>query len=163
MMPDSKTSVPVALALVNLFSNDTNPGLIIRMSALLGLSDIFMFGRRKYDRRVTKGIHRDIHITTFGDEDVTRETIDWTNVFQCIRIHEYTPVILHAGGDNLASFRVAPHLPVCFVLGMDGVNIPSYVCEDELWYDIPVRHASDVHLPPSLMASMAVYHTLQQL
>lgn len=115
-------ALPVALMLYNL-NGDMNIGMSIRTAAILGCSDVYLIGKRKYDRRPEVGaknyirIHRQKEIV--GPEFFAE--------------HKLLPILLEQGGKSLEEFSFKPFLPkklepgykVVFIVGSEALGIPK--------------------------------------
>ena len=128
--------LPYAVALANI-TGDLNTGVIIRSACVLGAERVFIFGRKKYDRRSTVGAHHYIDISHFESAD-TEDIFDWSVALHTIRVNGYTPVLIEQGGKSLTTFRLADiPAPICLVFGAEDVGIPSNICAHELCFSIP--------------------------
>ena len=128
--------LPYAVALANI-TGDLNTGVIIRSACVLGAERVFIFGRKKYDRRSTVGAHHYIDISHFEAEDA-EDIFDWSVALHTIRVNGYTPVLIEQGGKSLATFRLADiPAPICLVFGAEDIGIPSNICAHELCFSIP--------------------------
>ncbi|MFZ9885150.1 MAG: hypothetical protein ACO3ON_06810 [Ilumatobacteraceae bacterium] len=56
--------LPYAVALANI-TGDLNTGVMIRTACVLGAERVFLFGKKKYDRRSTVGAHNYIELAHF--------------------------------------------------------------------------------------------------
>lgn len=147
--------LPYAVALANI-NGDLNTGVIIRTACVMGAERVFIFGKKKYDRRSTVGAHNYIELTHFESET---DEFDWSNMIHTIRINGYTPVIIEQGGEPLVKFDpTTMSLPVCLIVGSEDTGIPRDVCASELWYTIP-QPGILRSLNVSTAASIAIWHT----
>ncbi len=93
------SSLPLGLMLFNL-NGDMNIGMSIRTAVILGCSDVYVIGRRKYDRRSEVGaknyinVHRFTHIE---DDFFTSNKL--------------LPILLEQGGTPLEEFSFSSYLP----------------------------------------------------
>jgi tRNA G18 (ribose-2'-O)-methylase SpoU len=93
------SSLPLGLMLFNL-NGDMNIGMSIRTAVILGCSDVYVVGRRKYDRRSEVGAKNYITIHRFATlED------------DFFRTNKLVPILLEQGGLPLEEFSFAPYLP----------------------------------------------------
>lgn len=113
-----QTALPLALMLFNL-NGDMNIGMSIRTAVILGCSDVYVIGRRKYDRRSEVGaknyirIHRQTHL----EEDFFQK-------------NKLVPILLEQGGTPLEDFSFKPFLPnkmedgwkVVFLVGCEATG-----------------------------------------
>lgn len=151
--------LPYAVALANI-TGDLNTGVIIRTACVLGAERVFIFGKRKYDRRSTVGAHNYIELEYFESET---EQFDWRELIHTIRINGYTPVIIEQGGAPLYEFTPAQlALPACLIMGSEECGIPVEVCRDELCYTIP-QPGILRSLNVSTAAGIAMWHTMIEL
>ena len=60
--------LPFAVCIINLVG-DLNTGIIIRTANLMGAEKVFVFGRRRYDRRSTVGSHNYVDVVQVGGFD----------------------------------------------------------------------------------------------
>ena len=157
----SQRHLPFAVAIPNVSSMDLNPGGIIRTACALGAQCVFLFGKRKYDRRPTIGTHHYIDVLTFaGDDDV--DEIDWAFVLQTVRLHDYTPIVIEQGGSPLHQFDPSFGAPVCLILGAELLPIPRTICDAERCYSIP-QPGVGRSLNTAVAASIAMYHVTTRL
>lgn len=115
------TALPVSLMLFNLHG-DMNIGMSIRTAVILGCSDVYVVGRRKYDRRPEVGAKNYINIHRFPSVD--------TDYF---KENKLVPILLEQGGVPLEEFSFKPWLPgrlpegwkVVFVVGSESKGLPQ--------------------------------------
>lgn len=114
------TALPLALMLYNLHG-DMNIGMSIRTAVILGCSDVYVVGRRKYDRRSEVGAKNYIHIhrhTSIGPKFFAENKL--------------VPIFLEQGGTPLEDFRFKPYFPgqlleghkVVLVVGSESFGLP---------------------------------------
>ena len=112
------SSLPLALMLFNL-NGDMNIGMSIRTAVILGCSDVYVVGRRKYDRRSEVGAKNYINVQRFSQiED---------DFFQTNKL---IPILLEQGGVALEDFSFKPYLPgkmeegwkVVFLVGSEATG-----------------------------------------
>jgi tRNA G18 (ribose-2'-O)-methylase SpoU len=151
--------LPFAVALANI-TGDLNIGVIIRTACVMGAQKVFVFGRKKYDRRSTVGAHHYIDVLP---HDVTSTTgaLDWDAALQTIRVNGYTPVIIEQGGAPLHTLNVTTYHPLCLVFGAEDCGIPSSICRQESCYSIP-QPGILRSLNVSTAAGIAMWHVTQQ-
>lgn len=114
-------SLPFAVGAISV-TGDLNIGMMIRSSSLLGASDFFIFGRRKYDRRSTVGAHKYINVHTL---DATTD-----DIYKCIHMG-YTPIFVEQNGiditsdefSNLVCYDINP----LFLFGSESHGIPDEI------------------------------------
>jgi tRNA G18 (ribose-2'-O)-methylase SpoU len=93
------SALPLGLMLFNL-NGDMNIGMSIRTAVILGCSDVYVVGRRKYDRRSEVGAKNYITIHRFP----TLEDDFFSK-------NKLIPILLEQGGLPLEEFSFAPFLP----------------------------------------------------
>lgn len=151
--------LPYAVALANI-TGDLNTGVIIRTACVLGAERVFIFGKRKYDRRSTVGAHNYIELNYF-EEDT--EVFDWASAIQTIRVNGYTPILIEQGGLPLYDFTPSHYtLPICLIFGSEDTGIPANICRTELCYTIP-QPGILRSLNVSTAAGIAMWHTMLSL
>lgn len=93
------SALPLCLMLFNL-NGDMNIGMSIRTAVILGCSDVYVVGRRKYDRRSEVGARNYIHIhrLTHLEDDF-------------FQTNKLIPILLEQGGTPLEEFSFKPFLP----------------------------------------------------
>jgi tRNA G18 (ribose-2'-O)-methylase SpoU len=114
------TALPLALMLYNL-NGDMNIGMSIRTAVILGCSDVWIVGKKKYDRRPEVGAKNYIRLHRQKEIDMgffAREKL--------------IPILIEQGGKALEDFSFRPYLPgklqegwkVVFVLGSESFGLP---------------------------------------
>lgn len=110
----TKLSLPVHLMLLNLDGN-MNIAMSIRTAAVLGCSDVWVVGRRKYDARPEVGSKNYINVHKLGALE------DPVAFFERQGLQ---PILIEQGGTPLEETNFKPilrrGLPVCFVLGSES-------------------------------------------
>jgi tRNA G18 (ribose-2'-O)-methylase SpoU len=114
------TALPVALMLYNLHG-DMNIGMAIRSSVIFGFSDVYVIGRRRYDRRPEVGARNYIQI--HREAAITPEFFAGNKLI---------PVFVEQGGVPLEEFSFKPFLPgkipegwkLVLVVGSESFGIP---------------------------------------
>ncbi len=114
-------SLPYAVAVLNL-NGDLNTGIIIRTAVIMGAKEVFIFGKRKYDKRSTVGGHNYITINRIFALSENGD-IDYNIVITELQRYGYTPVFVEQGGTNFRSF-IWPENP-CIIFGNESVGIPQ--------------------------------------
>ena len=115
------TALPLTLMLYNL-NGDMNVGMSIRTAVILGCSDVYVVGRKKYDRRSEVGAKNYIQVHRFP-------TIE-PNFF---KDNKLVPIFIEQGGEPLEEFSFKPFLPgkleegwkVVFVMGSESYGLPQ--------------------------------------
>lgn len=116
-----KQALPFSLMFYSL-NGDINVGMAVRSAAIFGCSDVYIVGKRHYDRRTAVGaqnyiaIHRHASISpTFFKEN------------------QLIPIILEQGGQALEEFDFKPYLPgrlekgykVVLIVGSENFGFPK--------------------------------------
>jgi tRNA G18 (ribose-2'-O)-methylase SpoU len=142
------SALPVTLMLFNL-QGDMNVGMSIRTAVILGCSDVYIVGKRKYDRRPEVGAKNYIRIHR-------EKTIQPSFFLE----HKLLPILLEQGGTALEEFSFKSYLPgkllegwkVCFVVGSESFGLPmSFFAE----LKAPIVSISQYGILRSLNVSIA--------
>lgn len=153
--------MPYAIALANI-TGDLNTGVIIRTACVLGAERVFIFGKKKYDRRSTVGAHHYIELQHF-ESDSEMNPFAWQDAMSIIRVNGYTPVLIEQGGAPLYEFApMQLATSPCLVFGAEETGIPDTICQGELCYTIP-QPGILRSLNVSTAASIAMWHTMMGL
>lgn len=156
----AERQLPFAIALANV-TGDLNTGVMIRTACCLGASRVFIFGKRKYDRRSTVGAHHYIDVAHFEATDES-DVFDWRTSLQILRSNGYTPVLIEQGGQPIYDLHVTEIPPqVCLVFGAEERGIPADVCAEELCFTIP-QSGILRSLNVSSAAAIAMWHVSAQ-
>lgn len=113
-------SLPLALMMFNL-NGDMNVAMSIRSAVIYGCSDVYVIGKKKYDRRPEVGAKNYIKLH--------RHPVITPSFFAKEKL---VPVFVEQGGTALEDFSFKPYLPknleegwkVCFVVGSESFGIP---------------------------------------
>jgi len=149
-----KISFPVHLMLFNLDGN-MNIAMSIRTAAVLGCSDVWIVGHRKYDARPEVGAK---HYINVHKVDSLSDSFFVENNLQ--------PFLVEQGGTSIEDIKFKSYFdkPVCFIVGSESHGIP----EDFLakMKDTPRITISQYGLVRSLnvsvAASIVIYEYLRQ-
>ena len=150
-----KFALPVHLMLLNLDGN-MNIAMSIRTAAVLGCSDVWVVGRRKYDARPEVGSKNYINVHKL-------DTIDPKTFFA---EHGLTPMLIEQGGTPLEETNFKPLLTqkVCFIMGSESHGLPKAFLDS--LSDAPRITISQYGLVRSLnvsiAASIVMYEYLKQ-
>jgi len=114
-------SLPFAFMAYNLHG-DVNIGMMIRTSVILGASDFYLVGKRKYDRRTDVGSKN--YIELHRVKEVGKAFFEEQKLL---------PIALEQGGQALEEFSFKRYLPtnlpqgwkVCFIAGSESYGIPA--------------------------------------
>lgn len=113
-----KLALPVHVMLLNLDGN-MNIAMTIRTAAVLGFSDVYVVGRRKYDARPEVGSRNYIRVHKIEQLD---------NPIAFFKERELQPILVEQGGAPLEETNFKPYFkagPVCFILGSESKGIPK--------------------------------------
>ena len=113
-------ALPVGLMLYNLHG-DMNIGMSIRTAVILGCSDVWVIGKRKYDRRPEVGARNYIQVHRF--KEISHKFFEENKLL---------PILIGQGGTNLEDFSFKPYFPahlehgwkVVFVMGSESYGLP---------------------------------------
>jgi tRNA G18 (ribose-2'-O)-methylase SpoU len=116
-----KLALPIGLMMYNL-NGDMNIGMAIRTAVIFGCSDVYIVGKKRYDRRPEVGAKNYIR--------VHRHTSLPLNFF---RENKLLPIVLEQGGTPLEDFNFRPYLPeqlepgwkVVFLVGNESMGFPQ--------------------------------------
>lgn len=118
-------AVPVHLVLLNLDGN-MNIAMSIRTAAVLGCSDVWVVGRRKYDTRPEVGAKHYVRVHKVSSLE---------NPQAFFHEHGLQPILVEQGGTPLEEMDFRPYiraaaagsdgLKPCFILGTEATGIPA--------------------------------------
>ena len=152
----AKLAVPVHLVLANLDGN-MNIAMSIRTAAVLGCSDVWVVGRRKYDARPEVGAKNYINVHKVDAMDNPKEFFLARGI---------QPILVEQGGTPLEEMSFKPYFqnPVCFIVGSEGTGISPEWAEN--LKDVPRISISQYgmirSLNVSIAASIVLYEYLKQ-
>ena len=130
--------LPFAVCIINLVG-DLNTGIIIRTANLMGAEKVFVFGRRRYDRRSTVGSHNYVDVVQAGgfDDD---GYVDPVKFHKLMTENNYTPVMIETGGACISTFSTDKiDKKPCLVFGNEGEGIHPDILRQGKIYSIPQR------------------------
>jgi len=112
-------ALPFVMMAYNLHG-DVNIGMMMRTAVILGASDFYLVGRRRYDRRTEVGSRN--YITLHRHKSVDKQFFDDNKLI---------PIALEQGGESLEEFSFKKYLPdvlptgwkVCFIAGSESYGI----------------------------------------
>lgn len=114
------TALPCALMLYTL-TGDINVGMAIRTAAILGCSDVYIVGRRKYDRRSEVGARN--YIKLWRHSEIADDFFEKQGL---------VPILVEQGGTPLEEMNFKKWLPgqlggkkVVFVVGSEANGLPA--------------------------------------
>jgi len=130
--------LPFAIGLLNV-TGDLNIGVSIRTALLLGASSVYLFGRRKYDKRSTVGAQNYIQVNRITYSD----NIDCDiGIYNDLKNLPYTIVLMEHGGyelrQNNRAFYNQFERPPIFILGSESFGIPEIILQDKSFYRISI-------------------------
>jgi tRNA G18 (ribose-2'-O)-methylase SpoU len=154
----SKLSLPLSICLLN-FDGNSNIGMTIRTSAVMGIYNVYIIGKRAYDKRSTVGSHNYVKLHREGWVD---DPVRFFEAEGCL------PIVLEQGGEPLDEFNFRPYFnkKVVFIMGSEGNGV------DKVWTDklreggapfISISQCGLVRsLNVSIAASIAMYEYSKQ-
>lgn len=149
-----KIALPVHLMLFNLDGN-MNIAMSIRSAAVLGCSDVWIVGKRRYDARPEVGAKNYIRVHKL--DTLTSEFFDEHNI---------QPILVEQGGVSLEDMNFKPLMKksVCFIVGSESHGIPREFLEQ--MKDAPRVSISQYGMirsfNVSIAASIVMYEFLKQ-
>ncbi len=143
-----RSALPIGLMLYNL-NGDMNVGMSIRTAVILGCSDVYIVGRKKYDRRSEVGAKNYIRIHRFPMIE--------PSFFQ---ENKLLPIFIEQGGSPLEDFSFKSYLPgrmedgwkVVFVMGSESFGLPPSLLKA---LNAPILSISQYGVMRSLNVSIA--------
>ena len=144
----STSALPVCLMLFNL-NGDMNIGMSIRTAVIFGCSDVYIIGRRKYDRRSEVGAKNYIQVHRIAE--LSSDFFDEQKLL---------PVFLEQGGTPLEDFSFKPYLPgkipdgykIVLVVGSESFGLPLPLLKA---YNAPILTISQYGVMRSLNVAIA--------
>ena len=141
-------ALPLVLMMYNL-NGDMNVGMCIRTAVIYGCSDVFIVGKKRYDRRPEVGAKNYIQF---------HRVPSITSSF----FHEkkLIPIFVEQGGTPLEEFSFQPYFPknleagwkVCLVMGSESYGLPPEMIKE---MGAPVVTMSQYGVMRSLNVSVA--------
>lgn len=114
----SHLAIPAHLMLLNLDGN-MNIAMSIRTAAVLGISDVWVVGRRRYDARPEVGAKHYVAVHKI-------ESLDPATFFH---ERQLTPYLIEQGGQPLEETSFKSHIrtgeTICFVMGSESHGLPD--------------------------------------
>lgn len=127
-------SFEIYALLLNL-CGDWNIGSMIRTSALSGIKKVFVYGRRRYDRRSSVGAEKYIDVEIING--FVNETIEYdiNSLKSFLDKNRFIPIYAEHGGEFLGSFSWKEKLNKIYslnfypliIMGNESRGIPEYV------------------------------------
>jgi len=136
-----ESRLPYAVACINL-TGDLNVGSIIRSAAMLGCETVFVYGRKKFDKRGVVGAHnyqRIEHITIDLPDEMGDfpPDISYEILLQTLDGLGYTPFGLETGGERIDRIDFREVVSPCIVVGNENMGLPQYLKENLPLISIP--------------------------
>lgn len=115
-----KMALPLVLMMYNL-NGDMNIGMSVRSAVIYGCSDVYLIGKKRYDRRPEVGAKNYIKFHRYPSI---------TPPF--FLEHKLVPIFVEQGGTPLEDFSFKPYLPdklvegwkICLIVGSESYGIP---------------------------------------
>lgn len=141
-------ALPLVLMMYNL-NGDMNVGMSVRTAVIYGCSDIYIVGKKRYDRRPEVGAKNYIQFHRL-------QTIPSSFFHE----NKLLPVFVEQGGVPLDEFSFKPYFPktldegwkLCLVMGSESYGIPSDMIKE---MGAPVVTISQYGVMRSLNVSIA--------
>ena len=123
--------LPYAIACINL-TGDLNVGSIIRSAAMLGCETVFIYGRKKFDKRGLVGAHnyQRIEYITIDIPDEMGDfppDLNYEILIQTLDGMGYTPFGLETGGARIDQMDFREIQSPCIVVGNENMGLPDYL------------------------------------
>lgn len=121
-------SLPFSLCVVNV-NGDLNVGNIIRTGCVFGAEKIFVFGKRRYDKRSCVGSYNYVTVECIeadlnSDENQNGNGNGNGNgneiLFSTLEKYSYEPVFIEQGGSFLHETNLSSFSRPCFIFGNEG-------------------------------------------
>jgi tRNA G18 (ribose-2'-O)-methylase SpoU len=118
-------ALPVGLMLLNLDGN-MNIGMSIRSAAVLGCSDVWVIGKRCYDRRSEVGARNYIHVHRLKEIESPKKFFEEAG---------WQPILVEQGGVAIEDYKfsfsgASGGKPVVFIVGSESHGIPKEWLEE---------------------------------
>ena len=151
----NKLALPVHLMLFNLDGN-MNIAMSIRTAAVLGCSDVWVIGVRRYDARPEVGSKNYINVHKL-------KTIDSSTFFT---EHNLQPILVEQGGTSIEDINFKPFIsstkPVCFIMGSESHGLPKDILDMNFPKVTISQYGLVRSLNVSVAASIVMYEYLKQ-
>lgn len=157
----NKLCLPYAVCLLN-FNGDSNIGMTVRTSAVMGASEVYIIGNKKYDKRSTVGAYHYIKINRSP----------WlTEPVRFFEAEGYVPIIIEQGGEPLEEFDFRPYFkpdkkPV-LIMGSEGNGLDKEwltKLKDAGAKTVTISQCGIIRsLNVSIAASMVIYELCKQM
>ena len=151
-----KLSLPLHLMLFNI-SGDANIALSIRTAAVYGCSDVWIVGKKKYNRRALVGSHHYINI----------HKVDTVNNDFFVK-HKLQPFIIEQNGVPIEEFKFKHYMnnkKACLIVGSEVEGVPINLIKSlENAQVIRISQYGMIKsLNVSIASSIAIYEYTKQL
>lgn len=116
-----------SVALLNV-DGGLNVGSIIRSANIFGAWEVFLIGKKRYDKRSTVGAHNYIDIIHIDEDCLTEESA--LRAISAIKEHGTNPIAIEQGGIYIDD-TIGIHTPLrylaapCFIFGSENEGIPE--------------------------------------
>ena len=123
--------LPYAVACINL-TGDLNVGSIIRSAAMLGCETVYIYGRKKFDKRGLVGAHN-YQKVEYISIDIPDELgdfppdVNYEILIQTLDGMGYTPFGLETGGARIDQMDFTAVQSPCIVVGNENMGLPEYL------------------------------------
>jgi len=123
--------LPYAVACINL-TGDLNVGSIIRSAAMLGCETVFIYGKKKFDKRGLVGAHnyQKVEYITIDLPDDLGDfppDVNYEILIQTLDGMGYTPFGLETGGARIDQMAFQEIVSPCIVVGNENMGLPDYL------------------------------------
>jgi len=123
--------LPYAIACINL-TGDLNVGSIIRSAAMLGCETVFIYGKKKFDKRGLVGAHnyQKVEYITIDLPDDLGDfppDVNYEILIQTLDGMGYTPFGLETGGARIDQMAFQEIQSPCIVVGNENMGLPDYL------------------------------------
>jgi len=123
--------LPYAIACINL-TGDLNVGSIIRSAAMLGCETVFIYGKKKFDKRGLVGAHnyQKVEYITIDLPDDLGDfppDVNYEILVQTLDGMGYTPFGLETGGARIDQMDFREIVSPCIVVGNENMGLPDYL------------------------------------
>lgn len=153
-----KLAIPAHLMLLNLDGN-MNIAMSVRTAAVLGISDVWIVGRRKYDARPEVGAKNYVRVHKI---DELKDPLEF------FAQQGLQPILVEQGGQPLEEMNFKPYIdspqPPCFIMGSESHGIsPEILKALATTARITISQYGLIRsLNVSIAASMVLYEYLKQ-
>lgn len=149
--------LPIHLVLVNLDGN-MNIAMCVRTCAVMGISDVWIIGKRNYDARPEVGGRHYVNVHKLDKiEDPYKFFVD----------KGIQPFLIEQGGSSLEEFSFKAYIksPVCFIMGCESTGIsPEWEKSLDKAPRLSISQYGMIRsLNVSVAASIVLYEYIKQL